>query len=86
MIMRPSAVDRRTLLRGAALGAGSLALPGLFPAWATSGTAGVLGTRDTLSGDAITLSVGAVHAMIGGRPEHGFAVNGTIPGPIIRLR
>ncbi len=86
MIMRPSAVDRRTLLRGAALGAGSLALPGLFPAWATSGTAGVLGTRDTLSGDAITLSVGAVHAMIGGRPGHGFAVNGTIPGPIIRLR
>ncbi len=86
MIMRPSAVDRRTLLRGAALGAGGLSLPGLFPAWATSGTAGVLGTRDTLSGDAITLSVGAVHAMIGGKPGHGFAVNRTIPGPIIRLR
>ncbi len=39
-----------------------------------------------LSGEDIQLSIGDAHFMTGGRSGHAFAVNGTVPGPLIRLR
>ena len=40
----------------------------------------------TLSGDTIDLAIGDRHFSTGGRSGHAYAVNGTIPGPLIRLR
>jgi len=39
-----------------------------------------------LAGEDIKLSIGDAHFATGGRSGHAFAVNGTVPGPLIRLR
>jgi CopA family copper-resistance protein len=82
----PSAViDRRSLVRGMA-GLGALsALGGLFPAWARAGTAG-LASGGVLTGEHIRIDIGQTHKKIGGRPGHIITANGTMPGPLIRLR
>lgn len=41
---------------------------------------------DEVSGDVIKLSIGAGHRVIEGRRGPGVAVNGSVPGPLIRLR
>ena len=41
---------------------------------------------DEVSGDIINLSIGAGHRIIEGRRGPGVAVNGSVPGPLIRLR
>jgi CopA family copper-resistance protein len=73
-------IDRRTLLRGA-LGLGAA---GMLPEWALASE----GTRSpaALSGDEIKLTVGHTMAKIDGRASHANVVNGTIPGPLIRLK
>lgn len=78
--------DRRSLLKGAAALGGSLALAPLYPAWATSGTAGISTVAETLSGDTIALTIGQAHFAVGGKASHAFTINGTVPGPIIRLK
>ena len=73
-------IDRRTLLRGA-IGLGAT---GLLPDWALASE----GTRSpaALSGDEIKLTVGHTMAKIDGKAGHAVTVNGTIPGPLIRLK
>ena len=73
-------LDRRSLLRASGSVAAGLALSPLFPAWAQTGTGGAgAGTTQ--------LTVDRAHSMVGGRAlHHAVAVNGTIPGPLIRLR
>lgn len=78
--MAMKAFDRRTLLRGA-LGLGAL---GLLPGWARAGETGRSPTA--LSGEEIKLSIGRAMPRIDGRMGHGVAINGTIPGPLIRLK
>ncbi|ENZ78117.1 MULTISPECIES: copper resistance system multicopper oxidase [Caulobacter] len=73
-------LDRRTLLRGA-LG---LSAAGLLPGWAMAAQGGR--SPEALSGDEIKLTVGHTMASIDGRTGHAVAVNGTIPGPLIRLK
>jgi CopA family copper-resistance protein len=90
------AVDRRALLRGAALGGAGLAMSNLFPAWAQHGSHGVSGrgthglalkaAGGTLSGEEIRLRVAPATFDLDGRPGHALAINGTIPAPLIRLR
>ena len=65
---------------------GSLALGTLFPAWAESGTAGLNPGIGTVSGADIALSIGHAPFRVGGRSGHAVTVNGTLPGPIIRLK
>ncbi|MBX3560360.1 MAG: copper resistance system multicopper oxidase [Sphingomonas sp.] len=72
-------IGRRQLLAGA-LGLGAA---GLFPAWATSGSAGI---GATLSGEDIRLAIGHSTFATGGRSGHAITVNGTLPAPLIRLR
>ncbi len=89
--MTVSPVSRRTLLRGAALTGGGMALAPLFPAWARSGTSGMhMGGHGTapevLSGEQIALSIGDAYFVVGGKMGHACTVNGTVPGPIIRLK
>ena len=77
--------DRRNFLRGASL-VGAAGLAPLVPAWAKSGSAGLNPATQTLSGEDIKLSIGHAPFSVGGRTGHAFAINGTVPGPIIRLK
>jgi FtsP/CotA-like multicopper oxidase with cupredoxin domain len=79
-------IDRRALLRGAALGGLGFGLAGLFPAWAQSGSAGIRADMPTLAGSDIRLTVGSTAFTLGGRTGQAITVNGTLPAPLLRLR
>ena len=74
---------RRFMLGSAGLAAAGLAIP----AWAkgASLTHAKQGFGE-LSGETIDLAVANHHTTIGSRSAHAVAVNGTIPGPLLRLR
>ncbi|PNU02314.1 copper resistance system multicopper oxidase [Novosphingobium guangzhouense] len=79
---------RRFLALGGAL-AGSLGVGGLFPAWARSGTPGLVHASTdpgVLTGNSIALQIGESHFTTGGRSGHAVTVNGTLPAPLLRLR
>ncbi len=65
---------------------GSLVMGSVFPAWAESGSAGLNPASGTVSGADIALSIGHAPFRVGGRSGHAVTVNGTLPGPIIRLK
>ncbi|KLI64921.1 copper resistance system multicopper oxidase [Aurantiacibacter marinus] len=69
-------------------GSGLLAASGLaVPAWARGQS--LTHARNgfgEVSGEVIDLSIRDHHFSTGGRSGHAFAVNGTVPGPLIRLR
>ena len=83
--------SRRSILSGIGFGASILAVP----AWAqghsmhpsSSGRAGSLipAGFDEVSGPVIDLTVGSGHRIVAGRRGPGIAVNGSVPGPLIRL-
>lgn len=79
-------LDRRTLLRAAGLGGAGAALAGAFPAWARSGTAGLAGPLPQVSGEDIRLKIAHQMIRIHGRNHHAIGINGTVPGPLIRLK
>jgi L-ascorbate oxidase len=84
-----SPIRRRRFLSMSAALAGSLGASGLFPAWARSGTPGIVhATTDLclLSGDSIALEIGESHFATGNRSSHAVTVNGTLPAPLLRLR
>jgi CopA family copper-resistance protein len=68
-------IGRRDLL---ALGAATA----LLPAWAR----GAVAPPEALSGDEIKLTIGHVPITLDGREGHAVAINGTVPGPLIRLK
>lgn len=85
--------SRRTMLQAFGAGATLAALP----AWAQGHSIGGHGRRGhggaeiqigfgELSGAEIDLAVGDGRRIVEGRSGHGIAVNGTVPGPLIRLR
>ncbi|GGE20940.1 copper-binding protein [Polymorphobacter glacialis] len=80
--------DRRNFLRTASMFGGALAIPAMpaMPAWARSGTHGLGSAIDVLTGNDIKLSIGHAPLRVGGRTSHAIAVNGTVPGPLIRLK
>ena len=73
-------IHRRNLL---ALTGASAVAP-LLPPWARSAAAAT--TSQALSGDDIKLTIGHVPITVDGRQGHAVAINGTVPGPLIRLR
>ena len=78
--------DRRDVLRAALrIGAGG-ALAGWMPAWAQRVSAGVVAPVPTVSGDDITLMIARQTMTIDGRRMRAIGINGTVPGPLIRLR
>mgnify|MGYP001963652059 FL=1 len=78
-------LSRRRLIKSTAALAAASALP--MPAWAkgASLTHAKKGFGE-LSGETIDLAIGRHHFATGGRSGHAVAVNGTVPGPLIRLR
>ena len=78
-------LSRRSLIRSTAALAAASALP--MPAWARG--ASLTHARNgfgEVSGEDIELAIGNHHFTTGGRSGHAFAVNGTVPGPLVRLR
>lgn len=79
-------IDRRQMLRGAALAGGGLALSAYMPAWAQTNSAGLTTLLPTVSGTDITLRIARQTMMIDGRASKAIGINGTVPAPLIRLR
>uniref|UniRef100_B0SV10 Copper-resistance protein, CopA family n=1 Tax=Caulobacter sp. (strain K31) TaxID=366602 RepID=B0SV10_CAUSK len=78
--------DRRQLLRGAAAVGAGLATGALLPTWAQSATPGLVSTLPTVSGQDIKLTIGHAPVTIDGKMGHAVTINGTVPGPLIRLK
>jgi CopA family copper-resistance protein len=79
-------IDRRRLLRGAALTGGGLAIAAWMPAWAQQTSAGIVKPLPSVSGEDITLRIAHQMMTIDGRESHAIGINGTVPAPLIRLR
>lgn len=75
------ALNRRAMLRGAALGGLGLGLTNLFPAWAQSGSPGLRADQPTLTGEDIRLRVGPSMFEVGGRSGHAITINGVCRHP-----
>ena len=84
--MTDLSISRRKLLGAGALGAATLAVP----AWARGGDVSHSGMLrqgfDEVSGSSIDLTITEGRRMVQGRRGHGIAVNGSVPGPLIRLQ
>ena len=76
---------RRHLLRASAAGGLAAGASSLLPAWARSAGAGNKGVFE-IAGNAFDLSIGHAAVEIGGRTGHAFAINGSLPGPLLRFR
>ncbi|KQM19784.1 copper-binding protein [Sphingomonas sp. Leaf24] len=74
-------IDRRRLLRGAALGGGAMTLGAWTPLGARQATNGPV-----VSGDLIELRIGRINRLVDGRPSRSIGINGMSPAPLIRLR
>ena len=79
-------IDRRQMLRGAALAGGGLALSGWLPAWAQTVSAGIVRPLPTLSGSDITLRIARQKLVVDGHGSGAIGINGTVPAPLLRLR
>ena len=79
-------LDRRQFLRGAAVTGGSLALAGYMPAWAQPVSGGIAKPLPTVAGPDISLTIAHMMMTIDGREQHAIGLNGTVPGPLVRLR
>ncbi|MFY8047845.1 MAG: multicopper oxidase domain-containing protein, partial [Erythrobacter sp.] len=82
-------LSRRHLLSGL----GTVSALAAMPAWAQGhsihrmrGGSPIRAGFDEVSGAAIDLTVGHGPRTVQGRKGHGIAVNGSVPGPLIRLR
>jgi len=77
-------LNRRTFLAGSAAAASAA---GLFPAWAMSMSSGVAAKGSgTLAGNDLAITVAQHSFNVDGRVGQAVAMNGTIPGPLVRLK
>lgn len=80
------ALQRRQFLRAAVLGGTGAGLAGAMPAWAQPVSPGLVRPLPTVSGSDIALSVGKVAVRVDGKVARAVGINGTVPGPIVRLK
>ncbi|MES3028414.1 MAG: copper resistance system multicopper oxidase [Pseudomonadota bacterium] len=78
--------DRRRLLLGACAIGGGTAFSGLLPGWARGATPGLAATARALTGPNIDLTIGHSKLRVDGRGGHVVTINGTVPGPLLRLK
>ncbi len=65
---------------------GGLVLAHALPAWAQTHAHGLAPALPTLTGPDLALTVARTHLNVEGRDGHAIGINGTVPGPLIRLR
>ncbi|WP_066660449.1 MULTISPECIES: copper resistance system multicopper oxidase [unclassified Sphingomonas] len=78
--------DRRQLLRGSMMAGGGMALAAWLPAWAQTNSSGIAAPLPEVSGEDIRLRIAHQMMTVDGRESHAIGINGTVPGPLIRLR
>jgi CopA family copper-resistance protein len=78
--------DRRQLLTRATMWGGGLTLNSVLPSWAQSATPGFKPSLPTLMGPNVDLRIGHSSLNIDGRVGHAVTINGTVPGPLLRLK
>ncbi|WP_305096938.1 copper resistance system multicopper oxidase [Croceibacterium aestuarii] len=81
------ALDRRKFLTRTAGAASLIGLGQAMPAWARGDHAGTLARRgsDVLAGERLTMTVADAAFATGDRSGPAVTVNGTLPGPLLRL-
>ena len=84
--MNELVLGRRALMRAAAVSGAGLGLAHVLPAWAQPGAKGLARPLPTLSGSDIALAIGNVSVEVDGKVSRAIGINGTVPGPLIRLR
>ncbi|MBS0363400.1 MAG: copper resistance system multicopper oxidase [Proteobacteria bacterium] len=81
-----SSIDRRRVLKSAALLGGGLFAGRALPAWAQTATTGLPTDLPSISGDQIRLVLDRARWPVEGRSGPAITINGTLPGPILRLK
>jgi CopA family copper-resistance protein len=84
--MTTTTLNRRALIRGGATLGGGVLLSSFFPAWAQPVSAGILAPLPVVSGNDITLLIARQTMRIDGKVSRAIGINGTVPGPLIRLK
>ena len=79
-------IDRRRFVSGALGGGAAAAMAAWFPAWAQPVSAGIPATLPTVAGNDIRLRIARQTMRIDGKVSRAIGINGTIPGPLVRLR
>jgi CopA family copper-resistance protein len=79
-------IDRRRFIGGAAGGGAAVALAAWFPAWAQPVSPGLAAQLPTVSGEDITLRIARQTLRVDGKVSRAIGINGTIPGPLVRLK
>jgi CopA family copper-resistance protein len=84
--MKPASISRRSLLKGVGALGTLTALESLFPAYVWSRAANAAAPTTQLSGNVIDLTIAEAPFHVGGRNTTATTINGTVPGPLLRLR
>ncbi len=79
-------IERRRFVNMALGGGTAAALAAWYPAWAQPVSAGVASTLPTVSGNDITLRIARQTMRIDGKVSRAIGINGTVPGPLVRLK
>ncbi len=83
-----TSIDRRRFLSGSAVALGSAGFAHAIPAWARGAPDGTLARKgsDVLSGERLAMTVTDSSFVTGMRHGAAVTVNGTLPGPLVRLK
>lgn len=79
-------IDRRRFIGAAAAGGTTAAFAGWFPAWAQPVSTGITAPIPTVSGTDINLRIARQTMRVDGKVSRAIGLNGTVPGPLVRLR
>lgn len=84
--MKPNLVARRSLLKGIGALGTLAALESILPAYVWSSVSNKAATVSEVSGDIINLTIAETSFQVDTRRTIATTLNGTVPGPLIRLR
>ena len=83
---RSNNLSRRKLLKHALVLGGGATIGALLPPWARTIAQGMPASMPVLSGDEIKLVIAHTQITIDGKTGHAVTINGTVPGPLLRLK
>ena len=84
--MNELVLGRRALLRAVAMSGAGFGLAQALPAWAQPLSKGLVRPLPTVGGNDIALTIGQVSVEVDGKVTRAVGINGTVPGPLIRLK
>ena len=84
--MKPNFIARRLLLKGIGAFGALTAFESILPAYAWSSASNVVAQLPQLSGDVINLTIAETPFRVDSRTTTAITINGTVRGPLIRLR